>query len=277
MEIRHATNPTDFKKYETERLRKDFLAESIFVPGELKLIYTHYDRVVFGGATPTSSPIKLDAGDKLRTEYFLERREIGIINIGGEGKVNVQREAHTLQKKDCLYVGKGIEDVTFESVDPSQPAKFYLVSALAHTNYPVQKISNEEAEANHLGSDAESNKRVLRKYIHGDGIKSCQLMMGMTSLEQNNMWNTMPSHVHDRRMEVYLYFDFQNDDARVFHFMGEPYETRHLVVKSEQAVLSPPWSIHSGVGTSNYTFIWAMAGENYTFTDMDFVQMSDIK
>lgn len=276
MEIRHATNPTDFKSYTTERLRSDFLIDSLFVQGEINMTYSHYDRVVTGGAIPTNQALKLEDQETLKTEYFLERREVGIINIGAEGTVLVDGQAYTLNKRDCLYVGLGNKEVLFESKSSSDPAKFYIVSTPAHKQYPTKKAPIEDAEPTHLGSDSESNKRTIYKYIHADGIQSCQLMMGMTLLEPNNMWNTMPAHLHDRRMEVYLYFDM-DENSRVFHFMGEPKETRHLLVKNEQAVLSPPWSIHSGVGTSNYTFIWAMAGENYTFTDMDAVKMEDLK
>ncbi|QKS69729.1 5-dehydro-4-deoxy-D-glucuronate isomerase [Paenalkalicoccus suaedae] len=276
MEIRHATNPTDFKSYTSDRLRNDFLMENLFVPGELNMVYSHYDRVITGGVIPTTSEIRLDAGDKLRTEYFLERREIGIVNIGEKAVVTVEGETFELNKRDCLYVGKGNQNVTFASADPDKPTKLYLVSANAHKEYPTQLMPIKDATPTKLGSDAESNNRTIYKYIHGDGIQSCQLMMGMTLLEPNNMWNTMPAHVHDRRMEVYLYFDM-DEESRVFHFMGEPKETRHMLIRNEQAVLSPPWSIHSGVGTNNYTFIWAMAGENYTFTDMDFVDMNDLR
>ncbi|MCT8139256.1 5-dehydro-4-deoxy-D-glucuronate isomerase [Anaerobacillus sp. CMMVII] len=276
MENRYATNPQEAKSYTTEKLRDEYLIQQLFVKDELRLTYSHEDRVVIGGAFPIKGAIKLAAGDFLKTDYFLERREIGIINIGGHGVVKVSGEAYELSNKDGLYVGKGIEEVTFESIDPSLPAKFYLVSTLAHTNYPTEKISIEQAEPVRLGDDSQSNKRTIYKYIHADGAKSCQLMLGMTLLEPNNMWNTMPAHIHDRRMEVYLYFDL-GEDNRVFHFMGQPHETRHLVVSNEQAVISPSWSIHSGVGTGNYTFIWAMAGENYTFTDMEFIEMKDLK
>jgi 4-deoxy-L-threo-5-hexosulose-uronate ketol-isomerase len=276
MEVRHTTNPTDFKSYTTERLRNDFLIESLFVEGKINMTYSHYDRVATGGAVPTTQALKLEYQETLKTDYFLERREVGIINIGAEGTVKVDGESFTLNKRDCLYVGLGNKEVLFESSNSSDPAKFYIVSTPAHKQYPTKKAPIEDAEPTHLGSDSESNKRTIYKYIHAAGIQSCQLMMGMTLLEPNNMWNTMPAHLHDRRMEVYLYFDM-DQDSRVFHFMGEPKETRHLVVQNQQAVLSPPWSIHSGVGTSNYTFIWAMAGENYTFTDMDPVKMDELK
>lgn len=277
MDIRYASNPTDVKQYDTNRLRNDFLVEQLFAEGEMNLVYSHYDRLITGGAIPTDKSLPLEDQETLKTDYFLERRELGVINIAdAEGKVVVDGKTYTLKKRDCLYVGKGNKEILFESTDPSNPARFYFVSALAHTTFPTKKIAIEDATPNHLGSDAESNKRTIYQYIHADGIQSCQLMMGMTLLAENNMWNTMPPHLHDRRMEAYLYFDM-DEKSRVFHFMGKPEETRHIVVENEQVVLSPPWSIHSGVGTNNYTFIWAMAGENYTFTDMDGVRVEDIK
>lgn len=276
MEIKYAANPADAKQYTTEKLRSEFLVESLFIPGETNMVYSHYDRVVIGSAIPQTTGLKLEASDTLKTDYFLERREMGIINIGAKGKVIVDGVEYVLNKKDCLYVGLGKRELTFHSVDTNEPAKFYFVSSLAHKEYPTRVLPIEDAEPVRLGSDSESNKRTIYKYIHQDGLQSCQLMMGMTLLEPNNMWNTMPAHIHDRRMEVYLYFDM-DAESRVFHFMGEPTETRHLVVKNEQAVISPPWSIHSGVGTKNYTFIWAMAGENYTFQDMEFIKMEDLR
>ncbi|CAG9620941.1 5-dehydro-4-deoxy-D-glucuronate isomerase [Sutcliffiella rhizosphaerae] len=277
MEVRYAASPQDAKTYTTERLRSEYLIESLFIPGEINMVYSHYDRVVTGGAIPTEgSSLKLEGSETLQTDYFLQRREVGIINIGAKGKVTVDGEEYELNKQDCLYVGLGKEEVTFHSLNASSPAKFYFVSALAHKEYPTRVLPIAEAEPVRLGSDSESNKRTIYKYIHEEGLQSCQLMMGMTLLEPNNMWNTMPAHIHDRRMEVYLYFDM-DEESRVFHLMGEPNETRHLVVKNEQAVISPPWSIHSGMGTNNYTFIWAMAGENYTFKDMEFVKMEDLK
>ncbi|WP_166240497.1 5-dehydro-4-deoxy-D-glucuronate isomerase [Paenibacillus turpanensis] len=277
MEIRHATNPNDAKHYTTDRLRQEYLIENMMTPGELRTVYTHQDRVIVGGAVPTTEPLKLDVGDKLKTEYFLERREIGIISVGEPiGIVVADGVEYTLEKRDCLYIGMGTKEVTFRSADPQNPARFFLMSSTAHKTYPTRKVAISEAQPTHLGALSSSNERTIYKYIHGDGINSCQLMLGMTLLKPNNMWNTMPAHVHDRRMEAYFYFDME-EDTRVFHFMGEPSETRHLVVKNEQAIISPNWSIHSGVGTSNYTFIWGMAGENYTFTDMDFVDMKDLR
>lgn len=276
LEIRQPTNPREAKHYDTARLREEYLFENVMVPGEINAVYTHHDRFISGGAMPTNQALKLDAGDKLKTEYFLERRELGMINIGGPGTVTADGEKFSLNKQDGLYIGMGNKDVTFESDDANNPAKFYIVSSLAHKTYPNSKIFLDKSEPAHLGSLAQSNERTIYKYIHEDGARSCQLMLGMTLLKPNNMWNTMPAHLHDRRMETYLYFDM-DEDARVFHFMGEPDETRHLVVANEQLVISPNWSIHSGVGTSNYTFIWAMAGENYTFTDMDVIDMKDLK
>lgn len=276
MDIRHTTNPTDVKQYDTERLRQEFLIESLFVPNELKMTYTHYDRMVVGGALPVNGELKLEAGDALRTEYFLERREIGFLSIGGPAVITVEGEAYELDKLDVLYVGKGKQNVTLASKDSSNPAKLYFCSALAHAELPTRKMTREEANPLNLGAQETSNERVLYKYIHADGIQSCQLMLGVTSLQTGSVWNTMPSHVHDRRMEAYLYFDMA-EETRIFHMMGEPSETRHLVVGNEQAIISPPWSIHSGVGTSNYTFCWSMAGENYTFTDMDVVPASGLK
>jgi 4-deoxy-L-threo-5-hexosulose-uronate ketol-isomerase len=276
MDIRHTTNPTDVKQYDTERLRQEFLIESLFVPNELKMTYTHYDRMVVGGALPVNGELKLEAGDALRTEYFLERREIGFLSIGGPAIITVEGEAYELDKLDVLYVGKGKQNVTLSSKDSSNPAKLYFCSALAHAELPTRKMTREEANPLNLGAQETSNERVLYKYIHADGIQSCQLMLGVTSLQTGSVWNTMPSHVHDRRMEAYLYFDMA-EETRIFHMMGEPSQTRHLVVGNEQAIISPPWSIHSGVGTSNYTFCWSMAGENYTFTDMDVVPASGLK
>lgn len=276
MEIRHTTNPTDVKQYDTERLRKEFLIEQLYVQDELKLVYTHYDRMVVGGAWPVSKELLLDAGDQLKTDYFLERREVGFLNIGGPAAITVDGETYELDKLDVLYVGKGKREVKLASKDASNPAKLYFCSALAHKELPTRKMTREEANPLNLGAQETSNERVLYKYIHADGIQSCQLMLGVTSLQTGSVWNTMPSHVHDRRMEAYLYFDM-SEDTRIFHMMGEPSQTRHLVVANEQAIISPPWSIHSGVGTSNYTFCWSMAGENYTFTDMDVVQPSELK
>ncbi|MBZ4647346.1 MAG: 4-deoxy-L-threo-5-hexosulose-uronate ketol-isomerase [Petroclostridium sp.] len=275
MEIRYAANPTDAKNYTTERLRQDFLIQGLFIPGEIKMVYSHVDRIIVGGVCPTQ-PIKLEAGKEIGADYFLERREIGIINIGAKGIVTVDGTEYTLEARDGLYIGMGAKDVVFSSADSSNPAKFYFNSAPAHTSYPTVKIEISNANPIHLGSLEESNKRTIYQYVHPKVLKSCQLLMGMTVLEPNNVWNTMPCHTHDRRMEVYLYFDMP-EEAVVFHLMGEPNETRHIVMRNEEAVISPSWSIHSGVGTRNYTFIWGMVGENQTFTDMDAVPMNELK
>ncbi|HZG55948.1 5-dehydro-4-deoxy-D-glucuronate isomerase [Paenibacillus sp.] len=277
MEFRQAATAEATKSYDTEKLRKEYLVESLFVPGELKLVYTHVDRYILGGAVPTGSAVALEVDLKLiGANFFLERREIAVVNIGGAGTVTADGVDYAMDNKDCLYIGRGTQSVAFASADAANPAKYYLVSAPAHTTYPTVKAAINEAAPTHLGSIANSNERTIYKYIHDDGIKSCQLVLGMTLLKPGNMWNTMPSHTHERRSEVYLYFDMPEDGV-VFHMMGEPQETRHLVVRNEQAVISPSWSIHSGVGTSNYTFIWAMAGENQSFSDMDMIPMQSLR
>ncbi|OGX61783.1 MAG: 5-dehydro-4-deoxy-D-glucuronate isomerase [Paenibacillus sp. RIFOXYA1_FULL_44_5] len=277
MEVRYATNPREVKSYDTEQLRNDFLIERLFSPDEIHMVYSHEDRMIVGGVSPVTQTIQLEGDMKmLGVDYFLDRREIGIINIGGSGTVSVDGESYTLASKDCLYVGKGSREVHFANQDAANPAKYYFISTPAHTTYPTVKADISKAQPNHLGTLSSSNERTIYKYIHPEGIQSCQLVMGMTILKPNNMWNTMPSHTHDRRSEIYLYFDVPEDSA-VFHFMGQPNETRHLVVRNEQAVISPCWSIHSGVGTSNYTFIWAMGGDNQSFSDMDMIAMKDLR
>jgi 4-deoxy-L-threo-5-hexosulose-uronate ketol-isomerase len=276
MEIRYAATPADTKGYDTSRLREDYLIESLFAPDKLILVYSHVDRYITGSAVPVNESIKLEASaHEMGAAYFLERREVGIINIGGPGSVITDGEEYAMNSKDCLYVGLGNQEVIMSSNDPASPAKFYINSTPAHKSYPNQKVDISGAQPLHLGSPASSNERTIYKFIHSEGVKSCQLVMGMTLLKPNNMWNTMPCHTHNRRSEVYLYFDMP-EDAVVFHFMGEPQQTRHLVIRNEQAVISPSWSIHTGVGTNNYTFIWGMAGENQTFSDMDMVDMKDI-
>lgn len=275
MENRNAINPRDFKNYTTERIREELLIQDLFLPGRIKTVYSHDDRIIVGGVCPTA-PLKLEAGAELRAAYFLERREMGVINIGSKGTVKVDGVDYVLDTKDGLYIGMGSKEIVFSSADPQQPAKFYFNSAPAHHTYPIQKIELGQTESQHLGSPAESNVRTIHRYIHQNGVKSCQLVMGMTILEPNNLWNTMPCHTHDRRMEVYLYFNIP-DTAVVFHLMGEPNETRHVVMRNEEAIISPSWSIHSGVGTQNYTFIWGMVGENQVFSDMDAVPMSELK
>jgi len=276
LEIRHSTNPADAKHYDTARLRQQYLIESVFAVDKVKMVYSHDDRMIIGGAHPVKETLTIEAADVLKTEYFLERREIGFINIGGEANIDVDGERYTLGKLDTLYVGKGVRDLKLSSSDEANPAKVYFTSALAHTTYPTRKVSVQEANTLNLGALESSNERTIHQIIHEGGIQSCQLMLGVTLFKPGSVWNTMPAHVHDRRMEAYLYFDM-NADARVFHFMGEPSETRHLVVANEQAIISPAWSIHSGAGTSSYAFIWAMAGENYSFKDQEFIPMDGLK
>lgn len=276
LDIRHPSHPEDAKHYTTDRLRQEFLIQNIFEPGKVNLTYSHVDRVVAGGACPAEEPISLVAPNNFGVEYFLERRELGVINVGGPGVLTVDGESHELEKTDGFYVGMGTKSVSFASKNAKTPAKFYLVSSPAHHAYPSVKILRKDIEPVRLGGQENSNKRSIYKYIQPATVKSCQLVMGMTALEPGNMWNSMPCHTHARRMEVYFYFDLPAD-ARVIHFMGEPHETRHIFMSNEEAVISPSWSIHSGVGTHNYTFIWGMAGENQTFDDMDHVAMPDLR
>ena len=276
MEIRYSSHNEDAKKYDTTELRKHFLIEELFVPGEIKMVYSHIDRIIVAGIVPTEKALCLEGSKALGCDYFLQRRELGVINIGGAGTVTLDGEKHELGARDGLYVGQGIKEISFESKDAKVPAKFYVNSATAHKSYPTVKISLEQAKKVKAGSDEECNKRVINQYVHPAVCKSCQLVMGMTILQPGSVWNTMPCHTHDRRMEVYLYFDMDAENV-VFHLMGTPDETRHIVMKNEQAVISPSWSIHSGVGTKNYTFIWGMVGENQEFTDMDAVLTKDMK
>ena len=276
LDIRYSNHPSDAKKYDTAEQRKHFLVESVFLKDEVQLTYSHQDRVVFGGAMPVSRKLSLEAGKEFGTTFFLERRELGVINIGGAGTMTLDGKAYPLGKGDGGYVGMGTKEVSFESSSAADPAKFYLVSSPAHQSYPTVMIALKDANPKKLGSSETSNARTIYQYVHPAVCKSCQLVMGMTILEKGSVWNTMPCHTHERRMEVYLYFDMAAE-ARVFHFHGQPSETRHLVVANEQAVVSPSWSIHSGVGTGAYTFIWGMAGENQTFDDMDAVAPVDLK
>jgi 4-deoxy-L-threo-5-hexosulose-uronate ketol-isomerase len=277
MENRYVSHPNDVKVFTTDRLREEFLIDSLFEVDELVTVYTHVDRFIVGSAVPITKDIKLEVNLKdIGTDYFLERREIGIINVGSKGSISVDGVDYVVDAKECLYIGLGVKEVVFKNNGDAQPARFYFNSSPAHKAYPTKKLTQDEATPNHLGSIASSNERTIYKYIHQDGIQSCQLVMGMTELDPGNMWNTMPSHTHNRRSEIYLYFNLPEDGV-VFHMMGQPDETRHLVVQNEQAIISPSWSIHSGVGTSNYTFIWGMAGENQTFNDMDAVAMQDLR
>ena len=276
MELRTASSPRDVKTYDTARLREEFLIQDLFRPDEVKMVYSHIDRIITGAAMPVNKALTLAAGEELRAEYFLQRREMGIINIGSEGKVTVDGTVYTLRHRDGIYVGRGCKDVVMESVDSAKPAKFYFNSTPAHKAYPTVYIRPEDCVNVELGSLEQSNHRNICKYILPGQVESCQLVMGMTTLRPGSVWNTMPCHTHDRRMEVYLYFDLP-EDAFVMHYMGEPTETRHIVVRNEEAVISPSWSIHSGSGTQAYTFIWGMAGENQDFDDMDGCAMTDLK
>lgn len=260
----------------TEELRAAFLTEPLMEKDSVRLVYTHYDRVVIGGAQPVGQRLALETHPELKADFFLQRREIGIINVGGKGKVYAGAAEYELDKLDCLYIGRGVKRVEFSSLQPKHPAAFYLLSAPAHADYPVQLMQGQEAVPADVGSSETSNARTIYKFIYADGIKSCQLVMGLTILKTGSVWNTMPAHTHTRRMEAYFYFDIP-EQQRVFHLMGEPQETRHLLVADGQAVISPPWSIHSGCGTSNYAFIWGMAGENYTYTDMDAVGIPELR
>ena len=276
MEIRHPMHPEQGKKCDTAELRKNFLVSDLFQPGKLNLTYSHFDRIIIGGICPSDKTLTLEGGSSLGTDIFFERREGGIINIGSEGILTIDGTDYPMGNQDGFYIGMGAKEVSFSSKKPADPAKFYLLSGPAHKTYPHKLVTLAESKKVHLGSLEESNKRTINQYLHPAVLESCQLCMGMTILEPNCVWNTMPVHTHERRMEVYLYFDMEPDTV-VFHLMGEPDETRHIVMRNEEAVISPSWSIHSGVGTKNYTFIWGMVGENQTFTDMDHVPMKDIK
>jgi 4-deoxy-L-threo-5-hexosulose-uronate ketol-isomerase len=273
--FRYATNPADFKKYGTDELREQFLIENIFVPDEIQLTYSMYDRYVVGGVMPVKSSLKLETIPYLKSENFLDRRELGIINVGGAGVVTVDGVVYELNTKEALYVGQGCKEVLFANAN-GQQALFYINSAPAHTSYPTKKIGREDAEIIQLGDEITANKRILNKLIVNSIVQTCQLQMGLTELLPGNVWNTMPAHTHDRRMEAYFYFDIQAPQT-VCHFMGEPQNTRHLFMQNHQAVLSPEWSIHSGAGTSNYSFIWGMAGENLDYGDMDIVAPNELR
>lgn len=286
MEVRTACSPLDVKKYDTQRMRREFLIDDLFKEDEIKLVYSHIDRIITGSAVPVKEKLVLTAGEELRAEYFLQRREMGVINIGGEGVITIDGKDYKTAYKEGLYIGMGSRDISFASVDPGNPARFYINSAPAHMTYPTVLIKREGTPADdvviikdenkkELGSLEESNHRVINKYILPGQVETCQLEMGMTELKAGSVWNTMPCHTHDRRMEVYLYFDIP-DDAYVCHFMGEPKETRHLIVRNEQAVISPSWSIHAGAGTQAYTFIWGMVGENQDFDDMDNIENREL-
>ncbi|AQS94370.1 5-dehydro-4-deoxy-D-glucuronate isomerase [Polaribacter sp. BM10] len=275
-ETRYASSPQAVKKYDTQELRDEFLVPDLMQPGKVKWVYTHYDRYMAGGAVPTDSNLKLKTIDPLKSEFFLERREIGIINVGGDGIIYVDGETYKLSHKDALYIGSKVRDVVFKSVDAKNPAKFYMNSAPAHTSFPTVQVTKKDANKIELGSLETANHRTVNQMIIGGIVKTCQLQMGMTELKKGSVWNTMPAHVHDRRMEIYYYMDIMEEQA-VCHFMGEPQETRHIWMQNHEAVISPPWSIHSGSGTSNYTFIWGMAGENLDYNDMDVAKITDLR
>lgn len=286
MELRTAASPRDVKHYTTERLREEFLIEKVFFEDEIRLVYSHIDRIITGAATPVKKALKMEAGDELRAAYFLERREMGVINVGGDGYITVDGKKYTVVSRDGMYISMGSKDIMFESVDASNPAKFYINSAPAHRTCPTVLIKRDGVAGEgevvikpenkvELGTLEDSNHRTINKYILPGQVESCQLVMGLTHLEPGSVWNTMPSHTHDRRMEVYLYIDIA-DDAFVMHFMGEPQETRHIIMRNEQAVISPSWSIHSGCGSRNYSFIWGMVGENQAFDDMDGIDNRDL-
>ena len=271
METRYTHSPEDIRHYSTEQLRKEFLVEKVFEPGKISLTYTHNDRMIFGGVTPTEKELEITLDKELGVDYFLERRELGVINIGGPGFIEIDGQKEEMKKQDGYYIGKETRHVVFSSQDAENPA------VPAHHKYPNVKISIDQVKPMETGEGLTLNERKIYQYIHPNVCESCQLQMGYTILEPGSAWNTMPCHTHERRMEAYVYFDYANEDTRVFHMMGKPDETKHLVVDNEQAIISPSWSIHSGVGTSNYSFIWAMCGENITYTDMDMVQMDQLK
>lgn len=278
MQVRQSIHSEHAKLLDTEGLRREFLIEKIFVADAYTLTYSHIDRIIVGGIMPVDDGVTIgnEVGKQLGVSYFLERRELGTINIGGAGIVTVDGDVYEIGNEEALYVGKGAREVSFRSVDAAKPAKFYYNSAPAHTAYPNKKITSAEVSPQTIGDSATSNLRTINKYIVPDVLPTCQLTMGLTRLAEGNLWNTMPCHTHERRMEVYFYFDMDEETA-VFHMMGQPQETRHLLVHNEQAVISPSWSIHSGVGTKRYTFIWGMVGENQVFDDMDHVTVSALR
>ena len=280
MDIRYSANPKDVKRFTTQELREEFLIEDLYRPDQVTAVYSHVDRMVTLGCMPVREAVSIDEGIDIwasfGTHYFLERREIGIFNIGGAGTITVDGTAYPLGYKDCLYITMGAKEVLFASEDGGKPAKFYMVSAPAHRSYETKLLRLEDAAKKLCGDSATANKRVINQFIHPDVLPTCQLSMGMTVLESGSVWNSMPAHTHERRMEIYMYFEVPENEV-VFHMMGQPQETRHLVMKNEQAVISPSWSIHSGAGTASYTFIWAMGGENQAFDDMDTIPTTQLK
>lgn len=276
MKVRYTVGKNEYSNMNTRELRNTFLMDSLFQPDEIELIYCEVERSIVGSAVPTSKALILTAGKEMAAEYFCQRRELGVLNIGGSGVVNVDGTDNRMEHLACLYIGRGAKDIVFTSDNASTPAQFYIVSYPAHTSYPTKMATKEEANQLHMGSLADSNERTIFQYIHVNGIQSCQLVMGFTALKEGSVWNTMPPHTHERRTEVYMYFDVP-ENAAVFHFMGPEDETRHIAVQNGQAVFSPMWSIHSGCGTKNYTFCWAMGGENQQFDDMDHIAIGDLK
>lgn len=275
-ESRYAQSPKEVKHMDTASLRENFLIENVFEPNQVNLTLSHFDRYIVGGAMPVDQKVDLPNPDDLKANFFLERRELGIINVGGKASITADGETFELDYKEALYIGKGTKEVSFTSVDSAQPAKLYLNSAPAHHTYPTKKVSKADAEIVELGTPETANHRVINKLLVNSVLPTCQLQMGMTELKSGSVWNTMPAHTHDRRMEAYFYFEVPKGQS-VCHFMGQPQETRHIWMQNDQAVISPNWSIHSGAGTSNYTFIWGMAGENLDYGDMDHCAISELK
>ena len=275
-EVRYACHPGDFKTYDTKRIREEFLVSDLFIADEMKMVYSLYDRYIVGGAMPVKKALKLEPFDELKAQYFLQRRELGVINVGGDAKVTADGTVYELKYKEALYLGAGVKDVVFESVDSNKPARLYINSAPAHKSLPSRHVTLKDANVLQLGSLESSNERQINQLLIKEVIETCQLQMGMTELKPGSVWNTMPAHTHLRRMEAYFYFEVPEKQA-ICHFMGQPDETRHIWMKNEQAVLSPSWSIHSAAGTSNYIFIWGMAGENLDYTDMDVRQPNELK
>lgn len=276
MQIRFQNSSKEMSEMNTQQQRENFLIQNLMRSGNISLTYTHYDRMIIGGVVPAETAIVLPNEDELKAKFFLERREMGIINVGGKGTVTADGIVYEMEKLEAVYLGKGTQEVSFTSSDANSPAMFYVLSVPAHQTYPNQKMTKAEAQPINMGETATSNKRTIYKYIHNDGIQSCQLVMGLTILDEGSVWNSVPPHTHTRRMEAYFYFDL-HEAQRVMHFMGQPQETRHVVMANNEAVISPPWSMHFGVGTANYGFIWGMAGENKEFTDMDPVPVASIR
>jgi 4-deoxy-L-threo-5-hexosulose-uronate ketol-isomerase len=275
MQVKYHSHPDTVKSFSMQQLRQEFVADDLMQEGEIKLHYTIFDRFIYGSAVPVHTPIELGNYDALKADYFLERREMGVLNVGGNGTIVIDGDAFTLDNCDMLYVGRGVRSVNFQSEDPSNPARFYINSSPAHATHPTRRANKEDANIVELGDQAHANKRTIYQFIHEDGIQSCQLVMGYTELAEGNIWNTFPPHTHDRRMEVYFYFAVPESEV-VMHFMGQPGETKHVALRNQDAVVSPPWSIHAGAGTSAYCFAWGMAGENQAFTDMDGVSFEQL-